>query len=139
MCVVIENYICSYCLDLIGVTEMKKIVGLVIVGCLLMFVLSSVAVTANSNDSEFIRGNETKTIILNNVSNSFPMFSDAEYVNFTIGNDTMTLTLDQNASFDGVCNLAKNHIKQRHMTKNGILLLILMILRIGSIYSLVPV
>ena len=85
---------------------MKKIVGLVIVGCLLMFVLSTVAVTANSNDSEFIRGNETKTIILNNVSNSFPMFSDAEYVNFTIGNNTITLTLDPNASFDGVCNLA---------------------------------
>ncbi len=106
MCIVIERYICSYCLDLKGVREMKKIVGLVIVGCLLMFALSTVAVTANSNDSEFIRGNETKTIILNNVSNSFPMFSDAEYVNFTIGNNTINLTLDLNASFDGVCNLA---------------------------------
>ncbi|NAT11025.1 hypothetical protein C4E22_05715 [ANME-1 cluster archaeon AG-394-G06] len=85
---------------------MKKIVGLVIVGCLLMFVLSTVAVTANSSDSEFIRGNETKTIILTNVSNSFPMFSDAEYVNFTIEDNTINLTLDLNASFDGVCNLS---------------------------------
>lgn len=102
----IESYICSYCRDFIGVTEMKKIVGLVIVGCLLMFVLSTVAVTANSSDSEFIRGNETKTIILTNVSNSFPMFSDAEYVNFTIEDNTIYLTLDLNASFDGVCNLS---------------------------------
>ncbi|RCV64710.1 hypothetical protein C5S53_07320 [Methanophagales archaeon] len=83
---------------------MKKVEGLVIVGCLLMFVLSTVAVAANSNDSEFRY--ETKTIILNNVSNSFPMFSDAEYVNFTIGDNTINLTLDLNASFDGVCNLA---------------------------------
>ncbi|RCV65657.1 hypothetical protein C5S53_02675, partial [Methanophagales archaeon] len=71
------------------VEEMKKIVGLAIVGCLLMFALSTAAVAANSNDSEFIRGNETKTIILNNVSNSFHMFSDAEYVNFTIGDNTI--------------------------------------------------
>jgi hypothetical protein len=71
---------------------MKKVEGLVIVGCLLMFVLSTVAVAANSNDSEFRY--ETKTIILNNVSNSFPMFSDAEYVNFTIGDNTINLTLD---------------------------------------------
>jgi len=96
---------------------MKKVEGLVIVGCLLMFVLSTVAVAANSNESGFIGGNETKTInvtktitlktiILNNVSNSFPMFSDAEYVNFTIGDNTITLSLDPNASFDGVCNLA---------------------------------
>jgi len=85
---------------------MKKVKGLVIVGCLLMFVLSTVAVAANSNDSEFIRCNETKTIKLNNVSNSFPMFSDAEYVNFTIEDNTINLTLDLNASFDGVCNLA---------------------------------
>ena len=49
---------------------------------------------------------ETQTIILNNVSNSFPMFSNAEYVNFTIGSNTITLTLDTNASYDGVCNLS---------------------------------
>jgi hypothetical protein len=101
MCVVIGSYICTYCLDLIRIREMKKVESLVIVGCLLIFVLSTVAVAANSNESE-----ETKTIILNNVSNSFPMFSDAEYVNFTIGDNTINLTLDLNASFDGVCNLA---------------------------------
>ena len=45
------------------------------------------------------------TIIINNVPNSFPMFSNATYANFTIGEDTIILTLDANASFDGVCNL----------------------------------
>jgi hypothetical protein len=49
---------------------------------------------------------ETQTIILNNISNSFPMFSNAEYVDFTIGKDTITLTLDLNASFDGLYNLS---------------------------------
>ncbi|RZB33182.1 MAG: hypothetical protein AEth_00101 [Candidatus Argoarchaeum ethanivorans] len=49
---------------------------------------------------------ETQTRILNNASNSFPMFSNAEYVNFTIGDDTIILTLDTNASYDGVCNLS---------------------------------
>jgi hypothetical protein len=48
----------------------------------------------------------TQTIIINNASNSFPMFSNAEYVNFTIGDDTITLTLDTNASYDGICNLS---------------------------------
>jgi hypothetical protein len=51
-------------------------------------------------------GPETETIILNNVSNSFPIFSNAEYVNFTIGSNTIKLTLDLNASFGGVCNLS---------------------------------
>jgi hypothetical protein len=52
-------------------------------------------------------GTGTKTITQTiNVSNSFPMFSNAEYVHFTIGNDNITLTLDDNASFDGVCNLS---------------------------------
>ena len=52
-------------------------------------------------------GTGTKTITQTiYVSNSFPMFSNAEYVHFTIGNDNITLTLDDNASFDGVCNLS---------------------------------
>jgi hypothetical protein len=34
-------------------------------------------------------GPETQTIILNNVSTSFPIFSNAEYVNFTIGSNTI--------------------------------------------------
>jgi len=78
--------------------KMKKVImGLVILGCcILMFVLSPVGISSL----------EAQTIILNNVSNSFPMFSNAEYVSFTIGHDTITLTLDSNASFDGVCNLS---------------------------------
>jgi hypothetical protein len=51
-------------------------------------------------------GPEAQTIILNNVSNLFPIFSNAEYVNFTIGSNSIKLTLDLNASFDGVCNLS---------------------------------
>ena len=111
---------------------MKKIVGLVIVGCLLMFALSTVVVTASSIETRAIaldnisspfsmfydnlvyhggpeyvpKPIETRTYILDNVSNSFPMFSNAEYVNFTIEDNTINLTLDVNASFDGVCNLA---------------------------------
>jgi hypothetical protein len=60
----------------------------------------------NKNPGIGINSPETQTIILNNVSHSFPMFSNAEYVNFTIGNNTIILTLDSNASFDGVCNLS---------------------------------
>ncbi len=40
------------------------------------------------------------------MSTSFPIFSNAEYVNFTIGRNTIKLTLDLNASFGGVCNLS---------------------------------
>jgi hypothetical protein len=126
---------------------MEKIMGLVIVGCLLTFVLSPVSAQVDSqqgisyrHDEPYERSGEynpkcitncimaerpqvnilssqrhdrvlraqsfeTQTIILTDVPNSFPMFSNAEYVNFTIEHDTITLTLDSNACFDGVCNL----------------------------------
>ena len=111
---------------------MKKIVGLIIVGSLLMFALSTTVVAASSIETRAIaldnmsspfsmfydnlvyhggpeyvpKPIETRTYISDNVSNSFPLFSNAEYVNFTIDDNTINLTLDVNASFDGVCNLA---------------------------------
>jgi hypothetical protein len=62
---------------------------------------------AVTSETPTIIGTGTKTITQTiNVSNSFPLFSNAEYVHFTIGNDNITLTLDNNASFNGVCNLS---------------------------------
>ena len=74
---------------------------------------NSVSISAgqrNKKTGSGIKHLGTQTIIIyilyNVPPNSFPMFSNAEYVNLTIGADIITLTLDSNASFDGLCNLS---------------------------------